>query len=304
MGYSRWSSKDWATYSNKTKTMSVDKIYTSTSMNNLLDPKDAKIRESRDSDLNPESTAVIVGTDITGSMGMLAEIVAKKSLGTVIEEIIARKPVTDPHVMVACFGDVRCDSAPLQVTQFEASNVLVDQLEKMYIERGGGGNSSESEDALWYYAATHTSIDCFDKRHTKGFLFTAGDECFPLGMDKEHIKQFIGDNVQVDYKAEELLAMVQRMYNVYHITIQESGFYRSYSDRVESTWREHLGQHVIPCSDHTKLAEIIVSTIQAAIGLDKKTVAASWDGSTSVVVANAIKDIAPIAKSISAVVKL
>ena len=82
--------------------------------------------------------------------------------GIMVEEILARKPVSDPHILCMGIGDVLCDQAPLQVTQFEADIRIAEQLEKLWLEKGGGGNSCESYNLPWYFAAMHTAIDCFE----------------------------------------------------------------------------------------------------------------------------------------------
>ena len=71
--------------------------------------------------------------DVTGSMGMIADALARKGLGTMVEEILARKPVSDPHIMCMGIGDVLYDRAPLQVTQFEADIRIAEQLEKLWL---------------------------------------------------------------------------------------------------------------------------------------------------------------------------
>ena len=257
-------------------------------MVNELDPLGVKIRESRDSAANPESTAVIVALDVTGSMDMVLDSMAKKGLGTVIEELISRKPVTDPAIMIMAIGDAACDRSPLQVTQFESETVLIKQLEKLYLERGGGGNNTESYDLPWYFAAQHTSIDCFEKRNKKGYLFTVGDEQSPNGLSAAQIKRFIGDDIHQKLGARELLTMVERTYNVFHIVVEQGNYAHGHKDAVFSSWRELLGQRVLPLSDHTKLAEVIVSTIQMMEGESKTSVVSSWKGDTSLVVKRAI----------------
>jgi len=43
-------------------------------------------------------------------------------------------------------------------------------MEKIYLERGGGGNNHESYAAAWLFGATRTSIDCFEKRGKQGVI--------------------------------------------------------------------------------------------------------------------------------------
>lgn len=288
MGGGSYSSASWVDYSASVSHKSVDEIFTSRKMENLLDPKGVKTRESRDSDEHPASTAIIVDIDVTGSMGMLAETIAKKGLGTLFQEILDRKPVTDPQLMFMANGDARYDRAPLQVSQFESDNRIVDQLEKIWIEHGGGGNDSESYDFPWYFAAKHTSIDCYDKRGKKGYLFTIGDEQSPYGLTKQHIKDFIGDDIQEDLSAAELLKMAEQKYHVFHIIVEEGNHCSSHEDEVFSSWAKLMGQRALHLSDHTRLAEVIVSAIQLTEGEDKDKVIKSWNGSTSVVVGKAL----------------
>ncbi len=88
MGYSRWNASDWNSYSTSTKTKTTDKIFSSRGMHKDLNPYGVAMRESKDSTLNPQSNAIIVGLDVTGSMGMLADILAKEGLGVLVEEIL------------------------------------------------------------------------------------------------------------------------------------------------------------------------------------------------------------------------
>src|SRR5271157_1731999 len=120
MGGGRFTADDWDTYSTAHVTgKSTHEVYTSSSLISELDPKGVKFRESCDSKDNPNSTAVVVALDVTGSMGAVLDSIAK-NLGTLVTEIYDRKPVTDPHLMFMGIGDVECDSCPLQVSQFEA----------------------------------------------------------------------------------------------------------------------------------------------------------------------------------------
>jgi len=243
---------------------------------------------------------MILDFDVTGSMGPLAHEIASSTLGKVMEEIWNRKPVPDPQIMFMANGDVKSDSAPLQVSQFESSNVLVEQMAKIFLEGGGGGNGGESYDLPWYFAAKHTSTDSFEKRHVKGFLFTIGDECRGHGLTREEIEEFIGDDVEKNYTTQELLAMVEQQYEVFHIVLTVDG--RGDSRAVQN-WKDLLGERALVLDDLSKLAEVIVSTIQVVSGVDKATVLSSWDGTTNITVSKALKDLTSGAKSSSGVVK-
>lgn len=294
MGSGRWDSNDWATYSSSVKSKPAAAIYTSTGLKSSLDPKGIKLRESRDSKDNPASTAIIVALDVTGSMGVIAENMAKEGLGVLFTEVLTRKPVMDPHIMFMAVGDVNFDRAPFQVSQFEASNVIVDQLTEIFVEGGGGGNQSESYSLPWYFAATKTSIDCFEKRGKKGYLFTIGDEMTPPTLTGRQLTEVLGDKVSQDVSCEEAYKMASRMYNVFHIIVDQGDFAKRVgADNVGKAWKALMGQNAIHLADYTKLSEVIVSLIQVIEGESIDAVAKSWTGKTAVTVKSAIKDLVP-----------
>ena len=288
MGTARWNPADWSAYAASTAGRATDAVFAARGIDQDLNPFGVALRESRDSDLNPASTAIIVGLDVTGSMGMIADALARQGLGTMVEEILARKPVSDPHILCMGIGDVLCDQAPLQVTQFEADIRIARQLERRWLEKGGGGNSCESYTLPWYFAALHTAIDCFEKRGKKGYLFTVGDEEPPLDLPGTAITRFLGDPPQRDFKSRELLTLVSRMYHVFHVIVEEGSHARHDPRGVRDRWTDLLGQRVIALSDHTKLAEVIVSAIEVNEGRDRNQVVKSWSQQTALVVQRAV----------------
>jgi hypothetical protein len=170
--------------------------------------------------------------------------------------------------MFMAVGDANYDKAPLQVSQFEADNRIVEQLTQIYIEHGGGGNEFESYNLPWYFAAAHTVHDSLIKRGKRGYLFTVGDEEAPRKLTREQIKKFIGDDMEREISSEDMLQDAQRSYDVFHIIIMEGSHARSYPDKVFDSWTKLLGQHVIRLADHKQLAETIVSAIEVVEGRD------------------------------------
>lgn len=294
MGTTRSTPSDWTKYSSTIKDKKVEEIYRTRHLQEDLDPKNITVRESRDSDANPESNAIIVAQDITGSMDPVLDSMIKNSLKTLFTEIYDRKPVSDPHIMLMGIGDVEWDTAPAQMTQFESSIVLADQLSRIYVERGGGGNYYESYTLAWYLAATKTSIDCFEKRGKKGYIFTVGDERITPTLRAAHIEHFIGVKPQSDLQADALLMMVSQMYHVFHIMIAQGNHMQYDREEVIASWTKFLGQRAMVCEDHTKIGEIITSAIEITEGRDKDSVISSWtDKSTALVVQSAISGLTP-----------
>lgn len=296
MGCGTFTSRDWSSYTASrgyTARSTVSDMYKATSVNPLMEPVGITYRESCDSDEHPNSTPIILGLDVTGSMGGVLETVSKK-LNTLITEIYDREPVKDPQIMIMAFGDVECDRHPLQVSQFESDIRIAKQLNDVYFERGGGANAGESYTLPWYFAARHTKIDSFEKRGKKGFLFTIGDEPYLTKISKDAIKRFVGDDIQSDLTADELLTEVSRQYEVYHLMIEEGSGMRSRRDDVITKWTNLIGQRAVLVSDCTKIPEIIVSILEVATGKDAEEVVGSWDGSTSVAVSKAISGLTTV----------
>lgn len=288
MGSGSFNTRAYSAYAESTKGKSTDEIYTSRGMDKNLNPLGVKLRESRDSVDNPNSTPLIVGIDVTGSMGIIADVLARKGLGTLFEGVLARKPISNPHVMFMAIGDANCDQAPLQVSQFEADNRVVEQLTQIFLEHGGGGNNFESYNLPWYFAANHTVHDSMEKRGKRGYLFTVGDEEAPADLTTDQIKKFIGDDLERPATTKEVLTAAQRLYDVYHVIIEEGSHAKYNMGAVEKSWRDLLGQKVIKLADHTKLAEVIVSAIEVAEGRDAAVSASGWGAGADKIVLDAV----------------
>ncbi len=287
MGTSRWDPSAWSAHVSAMAGKPTSAIFRR-GMHPDLDPAKIVRRESCDSPANPKSTPIIVAVDVTGSMGVLAEILVREKLGILVDAIYDRKPVSDPHLLLMAVGDAWCDAAPLQVTQFEADTILALQLQNFFIEGGGGGNCYESYNLPWYFAATKTKCDAMIKRGKKGYLFTVGDEPPAPVLLAEHVQRVLGGGLQNDLATKDLLSMVSREWEVFHLMVEEGSHYRSRGADVKAKWRDLLGERAISLADHTKLSEVIVSLIQANEGVDAKTVAGSWSGDTALVVAKAV----------------
>ena len=298
MGTGRFDASSWDSFTTtRTAGKSTAHVFSKHTLVDSLNPRKIALRESRDSTDNPLSTPIIVGLDVTGSMGMIADAIARDGLNTLFTEMYSRRPVTDPHMMFMGIGDVAYDSAPLQVSQFEADIRIADQLTSLYLEHGGGGNQTESYTLPWYFAAMKTSTDAFEKRKKKGYLFTVGDEEPPVALYAAELEKVFGPGQYTDLSSEQLLDMVTKTYHVFHLVIEQGSHCRwGNKDVVMDKWTKILGQNVRLVSDYTKLSEIIVSIIQVMEGADSKTVSASWSGDTSLVVSKAVTGLTAAAK--------
>lgn len=291
MGNGRWDSTAWAKYSaTSVAGKTTGQIFGATSAKAIYNPAQITVREARDSAANPRSTPIILAADVTASMGMLADHLMRDGLNTLCKEIYDRKPVSDPNIMVMAVGDAEYDKSPLQVTQFEAEVVLAEQVAELWLERGGGPNRGESYMLPHLFAARKIQTDCA-KRGGKGYLFTIGDEPFIDGVTAEQASTLLGIQTK-SMTAKECVAAASDHFEVFHIILDEKARYRPDYDSMLREWHDLLPQRIINLADHTKLAETVVSAIQICEGDAKTKVAASWAGSTAVVVADAVRALA------------
>ena len=282
MGYARWSSDAYqhlrARYANKSR----DEIFQANrrrQINPDVNPYGIRVRESRDSQQHPNSLAIGVFLDVTGSMGRIPEQLVRYKLGTLMNTIIAHG-IPSPHIMFSAIGDHLCDQAPLQVGQFEAgANELSYALSKLYLEGGGGGQIQESYLLAWLLAGRHTSIDCFEKRGQKGFLFTVGDEASWERLSPEQVQRIMGYYPQQTLDAQTLLREAQRMYHVFHIHINETG-YKNHPE-VIGFWRSLLGERALILNDHNALAELIAATVAVVSGNSFRETMTSFEPNTA-----------------------
>ena len=164
-------------------------------MHPALDPLGVTVRESRDSAEHPESLAIAVLFDVTGSMGGVPRVLQAK-LPQLLGLLLRKGYAEDPQIMFGAIGDATCDRAPLQVGQFESDNRMDDDLGRILLEGGGGGQKTESYELAMYFMARHTAIDCYDKRGQRGYLFLIGDELAYPQVKPAEVRDVIGDGLQ------------------------------------------------------------------------------------------------------------
>lgn len=250
-------------------TKSSSEIFESKTINNAMNPHGVLLRESRDSVEHPNSVPIIVGLDVTGSMGSVPHHLVKNGLPTMMDTII-KSGIDDPQVLFLAIGDHECDRSPLQVGQFESSDELLDHwLTKVYLEGGGGGNAGESYLLAWLFAGRYTEHDAFDKRKEKGFLFTIGDEPTLRSVPARVQKNLMGDGQYSDASASELLEQAKKKYNVYHIHIRET-FAGSKQSTMDG-WKQLLGDNVIIVQSKDEVPHVIAKIVSEGSKTDGST---------------------------------
>ena len=288
MGYGSYKAKDWDKLRNSrgiNASSGVNEIFKNKSVDPKYDPRNINTRESRDSADSPESTPIIIGFDDTGSMGYLAQEIAKNSLNKTLTEIYNKNPVTNPHVMCAAIGNAG-DVGPLQVTQFEADIKIVEQLLDLWIPLRGCGDSGDP--LIWYFAAKHTSIDSWEKRGKKGFLFTIGDDSIKGHIFCHYFNEIFGDEIKGSYlEIEDILEMAQEKYHVFHIIT------KPLKKEVVDKWLDLLPNStaIVNEKNVANLYMVIISIMQLVNGQDRQEILNQWPAIVRTGIADALEHI-------------
>jgi hypothetical protein len=247
-------------------------------MHASMNPKDVKLRESRDSKEHPEAFPIILGMDETGSMGEVPHYLIKEGLPKLVSQLI-ENGCPDASLCFIALGDHISDNSPLQIGQFESGDEQLDMhLERTYLEGNGGGNGGESYLLALVFAAFVAQTDQWDKRKLPGVLITLGDEPPHLSIDKNSAVTIFGAQARGWWEgesitAEQLLKLIEGRWVVHHIHVRHGSL--NY-DNVDHRWKQLLGEavHVVHVQKGTvadSIAKCVVQTM-TAIGMQRTNV--------------------------------
>lgn len=269
MGYGSWDAVSYKTYSssmgrtttstgNLSSDYTVQDIFRARGLDEKLSPYKV-IRTCRDSEDHPHTVPVVLGLDVTGSMGKTLEEVAKR-LNEVMTKLYSEVP--DVEFLIMGIGDLVYDQAPIQISQFEADVRIAEWLDKVWFERGGGGNAFESYTAAWYMGLNHTDLDCW-KRGEKGLIITLGDEPLNPYIPKEQLERATGDILQGDVETNRLYMECSEKYDIHHIAVDGvwDNCYGRYADRIRESFGQYLGENLHTC----KIDELVDTIVKIVV---------------------------------------
>ena len=253
MGGGYWRREDFARYSaGMGRTVRADghidtsamrgaqDMYHARNLDPALDPYKV-VRECCDNEEHPGTVPVILALDVTGSMGG-ALLKTASSLGVIMQNVL--DTYNDVEFMVMGIGDLAYDRAPIQISQFESDIRVAEHLDKLWFERGGGGNGFESYSAAWYMGLHHTSLDCWD-RGRKGVIITLGDEPLNPYLPAAKLAKVTGDALQGDIRTKDLYRRALEKFEIFHIAIDDPGdCYKHYAGRIKQSFGPLLGKRL------------------------------------------------------------
>jgi hypothetical protein len=228
-----------------------------------LDPKRInnkvfKVLESRDSEEHPNSNAIIICLDVTGSNRARAAEV-QLALPGLMDTI--KKYISDPQISIAANDDVKVigpDS--FQISEFESDNRIDEHIRSIWLTGNGGGNGGESYDLPIYAAAYKTAIDCYEKRGRKGYLFLYADEFLFSELTKQEIKTVFDDDVDNAISIETLIADAK---SKFHVFVLSAG-----NTRETEQYRKLFGNNNVIVLEYPSQ---VVSIIAATLAFNEKT---------------------------------
>ncbi len=272
MGSGKWSPKIFRTRASRRQKNNQDVFSYSMEASGVhptLNPYGLEVRESRDNDEHPDSNSIIIGLDVSGSMGAVVRGI-HRDLPQLLGLLLDRKYVPHPQIMFAAFSNGVKDQVPVQVGQFESDNRMDENLENMILGgrlAGGWDSEHESTELMLYLAARHTSIDCWEKRQRKGYLFLITDEMAYEEVQASEVERIFGTKLSKNIPLGQILAEAQERYHAFVIipTQTDSGK----RTIVNQFFKSHLDpQHVILLENADDVAE----TIALTIGLTERTI--------------------------------
>ena len=271
MGGGSYSASSFATYSasvGKSYDVRTNRIsgqtFEATQLKEVLNPK-GKIRECCNSEEHPNTVPVILALDVTGSMGAACKETAE-ALSQIMKTLYDK--FKDVEVCVMGVGDFECDDAPLQVSQFESDVRVAQQLDQIWMEHGGGGNSYESYTAPWVYGLYRTKLDAYDKQGRKGIIITMGDEPLnpdlPVNTVKDYLGSADGANQFGSFETSKLYEDASKKFDIFHIAVDDSSssYYRHRTkaretfipilgDRFKESSINNLGKTICECIEES-----------------------------------------------------
>lgn len=277
MGYGNYSFDAHAALTAGRASQAGTEIFRQTQCHPLMNPQGLKVRECRDSAEHPDSLGIAFALDVTGSMGDIPQLLARKELPSFMR-LLNACGIAHPQLMFMMIGDATSDGAALQVGQFESTAELMDQwLTWSFLEGGGGGTGEESYELAFYIAAQHTDMDNWVKRRKKGYLFLTGDELPYPAVSRHQIEALVGEKLDEDIPIEEVIAAAAETYHVFFL-IPDLHRRR----RCEPRWRQLLGDHTIcmeSAADTCAVAAAIVALTEKQIpNLDALAAILAKDG--------------------------
>jgi hypothetical protein len=252
MGYGNYSFEAHEAITTSRAATPTQTVFAQRECHPLMRPYGVKVRECRDSAAHPDTMPIVLALDVTGSMGEIPAQLAKEELPHLMKALMDHG-VRDPQVLFVAVGDAFHDKAPLQVGQFEATAELMDQwLTWSWLEGQGGPHGNESYELAMYFVARHVETDALRLRNKRGYMFLTGDEKPYPTLSRSAVRSVLGDEIEDDVLLRDLVDDLRRGIEPFFLI---PDLERRVA--IEHTWRELLGDRVIPMESPRDTTDVI-----------------------------------------------
>ena len=212
---------------------------------------------------------VIACLDDTGSMGDAAKVILGK-VKMFSGQIIRNQYLDNYSIGFCAVGDADCDQVALQATNLfkprakkSDKDYLEEALGHIWLEGGGGGDHRESYELAAYYYAKHCKVN----PNGKNYFFFICDENFKTQLDKEYIKDIVGDTVKQPMSPHEIFSELKEKFEVFLIHVT---YWQAAHDRIiVKDWKKELGDHRVielPDNDKESVVDLMLGTIAVTSG--------------------------------------
>ena len=199
---------------------------------------------------------VVVVVDGTGSMEQFPETMFKKLplLDKGIEDYLE-----DCEFSFAMIGDAVWDNYPLQVQPFRKGKGLVESLNNLIIEHGGGANEQESYDLAALYYARNVQMP----KAVNPILIYVCDEGIYPSMSKDWAKDHARVDLDKALKTAELFEELKGKYSVYCIRKHYQGLVQGEKMvgsnlKIHQQWEQYVGaDHITILNDPNRVVDLI-----------------------------------------------
>lgn len=200
---------------------------------------------------------IMVVLDVTGSMGIAAEVIYDK-MPMFFGQIKIQNYLPDPSISFAAVGDTHGDKWPIQICDFAEGSSLDDWLGKIYLEGGGGGGHHESYEMLAYY---YNKMVEFTHPKKNPYIFFIGDEGFYSKIKPSDLKTWFGITEE-GIDSADVFKQLKEKYNIF--LIHKTYCYSSKDKDIVKQWTDAIGQENVLVLDEPKA---VVDVMLGAIAL-------------------------------------
>ena len=232
---------------------------------------DAKAVGKQHSDLVPVSLStdspapLVILSDVTGSMGEWPATMFSKLPYLELEgqEYLGK----GMEISWGAVGDAYVDDYPWQVRPFTKGTDLKKRLEELVIEKGGGGQTTESYELGALYCARNIAIP---KAITPICIFIGDEQPYEF-VDKEQASAKAHIMLQSRLSTREAFAELKEKFAVYLIrkpySVASGNTMSDLDHRIFSTWAELLGaDHISDLPEAGRVVDVIFGILAKETG--------------------------------------